>query len=166
MTLGLAWLTVTVLLSCLILHDDFAFLNRAIRSVIEAGPVFAFVSGWPWHGAAGDWEQAARIAEEARAEVVPGDWPSEEEHRRFALAYLAEKGFTHALIPDGDGQIECGLRAERQEAKAPHPGPLLGKEREKGRGGMRRSPAQRGCERRLTTSPRLGMMRPPCRPGG
>ncbi len=86
--------------SCLVLHDDFAFLDRAIQSVWEAGPVFAFVSCLPWHGEAGDWERAARIAEEAGAEVVLGDWPSEEDHRRFALAYLAEKGFTRALIPD------------------------------------------------------------------
>jgi hypothetical protein len=38
--------------SCLILHDDSAFLDRAIRSVREAGPVFAFVSRLPWHGEA------------------------------------------------------------------------------------------------------------------
>jgi len=78
------------LCSSLVLHDDRAFLARAVASAREAGPVFAFVSRVPWHGAAGDWEQAARIAEEAGAEVVLGDWPSEEEHRRFALAYLAE----------------------------------------------------------------------------
>ena len=49
--------------SCLVLHDDRAFLDGAVRSVIEAGPVFAFVSRFPWHGEAGDWEQAARTAE-------------------------------------------------------------------------------------------------------
>jgi hypothetical protein len=44
--------------SCLVLHDDFAFLDRAIQSVREAGPVFAFVSRLPWHGEAGDWARS------------------------------------------------------------------------------------------------------------
>jgi GT2 family glycosyltransferase/Tfp pilus assembly protein PilF len=40
---------------------------------------------------------------------VLGDWHTEEEHRRAAQEYLLEKGFTHALIPDGDEVIEPRL---------------------------------------------------------
>jgi len=71
----------------LVLHDDLAFLDRAIQSVREAGPVFALVSRLPWHGEAGDWERAARTAEEAGAEVVLGDCNNEADHRRAALAH-------------------------------------------------------------------------------
>ncbi len=45
----------------LILHDDLAFLDRAIQSVREAGPVFAFVSRLPWHGEPGYFSHPARL---------------------------------------------------------------------------------------------------------
>lgn len=92
-----------------ILHDDSAFLDMSIRSFTSAGPGFAFVNRVPWHGDSEDWEQSAEIAEAAGAEVVFGDWRSELEHRQAALAYLTERGFTHALIPDGDEIMEQEL---------------------------------------------------------
>src|SRR3990172_1050964 len=87
---------------CYLLHDDVCHLAASIASFREAGPAIAFVSRTPWHGDAGDWEAAVRIAETAGAEVVLGDWASEDEHRRAALAGLIARGFFHALIPDGD----------------------------------------------------------------
>lgn len=38
-----------------------------------------------------------------------GEWTSENEHRQAAQEYLLERGFTHALIPDGDEIIEPAL---------------------------------------------------------
>jgi hypothetical protein len=40
---------------------------------------------------------------------VLGDWHTEEAHRRAAQEHLLEKGFTHALIPDGDEILEPRL---------------------------------------------------------
>ena len=101
-----------------ILHDDASYLVPSIQSFREAGEVFAFVSRVPWHDQPGDWEAAARVAQEAGAEVVLGDWHSEVEHRQFALAYLREKGYTHALIPDGDEIIEPALLQHLQQIAA------------------------------------------------
>ena len=94
-----------------ILHDDTSYFAQSIHSFREAGEVFAFVSRVPWHAAPGDWQAAAQVAEAAGAIVVLGEWRSELEHRQFALAYLRDKGYTHALIPDGDEIIEPALLA-------------------------------------------------------
>ncbi len=96
------------------LHDDDAFLAASIASFKSAGRVFAFVSKVPWHdeGAEyepGDWERTARIARDAGAEVIVGEWASESEHRQSSMAWLLENCFTHALIPDGDEIIEPQL---------------------------------------------------------
>src|SRR5438067_244849 len=87
-----------------ILHDDDSYLPASIASFREAGPVFCFVSKVPWSacpgaylsgGEPGDWEGAVRTAEEAGAEVILGEWPTELAHRQAAQAHLLEKGFTH-----------------------------------------------------------------------
>src|SRR5438067_5537728 len=91
---------------CTVLHDDAAFLGAALSAVASAGPLVCFVSRVPWHDQPGDWESAAEIARQAGAEVVLGDWPTELMHRRAAQAGMLERGFTHALIPDGDEIIE------------------------------------------------------------
>ena|GEM_PF-4535035 len=77
--------------------------------------MYVFVSCLPWHGEAGDWEQAARIAEEAGAEVVLGDWASEEEHRRFALGHMGPR------VCQAQSQTPCAvvqsvLRQQGREA--------------------------------------------------
>lgn len=59
----------------------------------------------PWHCEPGDWEETARIAEAACAEVILGEWRDELEHRQAAYAHLTERGFTRVLIPDGDDYL-------------------------------------------------------------
>src|SRR5437588_685656 len=73
---------------CYILHDDASYLAASIASFKPAGDVFAFVSKLPWNGEPGDWERAERVARDAGAEVVVGEWATELEHRQAALAYL------------------------------------------------------------------------------
>jgi YD repeat-containing protein len=92
--------------ACYCIHDDCCHLASSISSLAPTGPALVFVSRVPWNGPPGDREPAARVAAESGAEVVLGEWRSELEHRRAALAYLREKGFTHALIPDGDEVID------------------------------------------------------------
>ncbi len=102
-----------------ILHDDYWYLAESITSVRRAGPVFCFVSRVPWADEPGDWEQTARIATDAGAEVVLGEWRSELDHRLGAVDALKERGFTHALIPDGDEIVEPALlRALCRAARA------------------------------------------------
>jgi GT2 family glycosyltransferase/Tfp pilus assembly protein PilF len=96
--------------SGIVVHDDYWFLGAAVRAVVPAGPCHVFVSRLPWGDMPGDWERCARIAAEAGAEVVVGDWASEQEHRAAALAHLKGAGYTHALIPDGDEIMEPDLR--------------------------------------------------------
>jgi GT2 family glycosyltransferase/tetratricopeptide (TPR) repeat protein len=98
-----------MLCSILLVHDDSAYIFAALDSIRGAHPTFAFVSKVPWHGIPGDWQKAADVATEAGAEVILGEWHSEEEHRRAAQVQLLERGFTHALIPDGDEVIEPRL---------------------------------------------------------
>ena len=94
---------------CYCVHDDAYYLAQSIASYKSAGKVFAFVSRIPWHGEPGGWEETARIAEEAGATVVLGDWPGEDLHRQSSLDHLRSLGFTHALTPDGDEIIESEL---------------------------------------------------------
>src|SRR5205823_1941385 len=94
---------------CFITHDDAYYLAESITSFAHGGEVFVLVSRVPWHDQPGDWEKAETVAREAGAEVVLGEWRSELEHRQAACEYLLKKGFTHALIPDGDEIIEPGL---------------------------------------------------------
>lgn len=94
---------------CYCVHDDSYYLAESIASFREAGPIFVFVSRVPWHDQPGDWEAAAEVARTAGAVVVLGDWTSELTHRQGAFAWLVEKGYTHALIPDGDEIIEPRL---------------------------------------------------------
>lgn len=94
---------------CYIVHDDMFYLASSIASFQEAGEVFVFVSRVPWHDQPGDWQAAAQTARDASAEVIEGEWTSELAHRQEALQALREKGYTHALIPDGDEIIEPPL---------------------------------------------------------
>ncbi len=92
------------------LHDDIDFLAASIESFAGSGAdLVGFVSRVPWHGESGDWSGAVAIIEAAGGTVVEGEWRSEDEHRRAALAWLIEHGYTHSLIPDGDEIIEPSL---------------------------------------------------------
>jgi glycosyltransferase involved in cell wall biosynthesis len=92
----------------LILHDDDFYLSQTIETLGDI-PCVAFVSKTPWHGSVGDWERAARTAQEAGATVVLGEWGDELSQREAASAHLLTLGYTHALIPDGDELIEPEL---------------------------------------------------------
>jgi hypothetical protein len=95
--------------ACYILHDDCTSLSSSILGFEGLFSVFVLIGRVPWHGTPGDWPETARIAEAAGAEVILGEWTSELEHRQAAIAHLLERGFTHALIPDGDEVIEPKL---------------------------------------------------------
>ncbi len=92
-------------------HDDATYLAESLRSFAAVGPRFAFVSRVPWNEFPGDWQAAAAAARTAGAEVVEGEWASELAHRQAVQAWLLERGYTHALIPDGDEVIEPALLA-------------------------------------------------------
>jgi len=83
-------------------HDDYHFLGHSVRSFAVAGPAYAFVGQQPWNGPVGDWKRTVKVAKEAGAEVVTGEWPNERDHRIACLDWLRDKGYTHALFPDGD----------------------------------------------------------------
>ncbi len=91
------------------LHDDNIYLSEAIASVIGSVPVLAFVSKIPWHGEPGDWELSASIAREAGAEVMLGEWASEDEHRQAAITECRTRQYQYAMIPDGDEIMEPKL---------------------------------------------------------
>jgi GT2 family glycosyltransferase/tetratricopeptide (TPR) repeat protein len=91
------------------LHDDNTYLGEAIGSLTGKVPIIAFVSRVPWNGEVGDWERTAEIAEGAGAEVHLGDWSSENEHRRAAIAESRARGYDYMLIPDGDEIVEDRL---------------------------------------------------------
>ncbi len=95
--------------SCLCLHDDHWFVEAAVRSFLPAGPATAFVSRVAWDGSPGPWERCAEAAERAGAEVVVGDWPGEDLHRRHALAQMRGRGHAHVMVPDGDEVASPGL---------------------------------------------------------
>jgi len=94
-------------LSCL--HDDYWFVERSLSACKAAGPILAVVSRKAWNGTPGDWERTAAEAEKAGAEVILGDWTEEADQRRFALEEARRRGFTHAIIPDGDEVLEPQL---------------------------------------------------------
>lgn len=97
------------LCAAFMVHDDTEFLGAAISSFALVKDIFVFVSKVPWGAQAGDWQAAQKIAENAGAKVVLGEWASEHEQREYVRAHLLELGFTHALIPDGDEIIEPNL---------------------------------------------------------
>src|SRR5687768_8374422 len=90
------------------LHEDSAFLASSLKA-LGTIPVLALVSEVSWHGPAGDWESSRAAACAVGAEVIVGSWTSEYEHRRAAVEAARERGFTHALIVDGDEVIEASL---------------------------------------------------------
>ena len=94
---------------CYIVHDDACYLAPSIGSFAEAGDVFVFVSRVPWHDQPGNWEAAAQNATDAGALVIVDDWTSELAHRQAARQELLARGYTHALIPDGDEIIAPAL---------------------------------------------------------
>lgn len=94
---------------CYCLHDDHWFLDLSIKSFEGVGPVICFVSKVAWDGSPGKWEQCAEMAAGLGAEVVLGEWPSEEVHRGAALAELRARGHSFVLTPDGDEIVEPGL---------------------------------------------------------
>lgn len=94
-------------LTCL--HDDHWFVERSLSVCKSAGPLLAVISRTAWNGTDGDWQRTATEAEKAGAEIILGDWTEESDQRRFAIQEARERGFTHALIPDGDEVIEPKL---------------------------------------------------------
>lgn len=93
----------------LCLHDDWWFAGKSIEAAKSFGPVLAFVSRVSWNGSTGDWQRVAEEAEKAGAEVILGDWDNETLHRRHAYGEARNRGYTYALIPDGDEVIEPKL---------------------------------------------------------
>jgi len=91
------------------IHDDHWHLASSIRSFALIGKVVCFVSRTAWDGSAGDWERVAAIAEREGAEVVLGDWPDEQLHRKSALAALRSRGCQFVVTPDSDEVIEPAL---------------------------------------------------------
>ncbi len=94
-------------LSCL--HDDHWFTSKALESCKSAGPILAFINQKAWDGSVGDWQKCAEEAKRARAEVILGEWSDESEHRRFAMKEAKARGFTYAIIPDGDEVLDESL---------------------------------------------------------
>ncbi|HVT12594.1 MAG TPA: glycosyltransferase [Fimbriimonadaceae bacterium] len=94
---------------CYCLHDDHWYLDLSIKSFLSAGPVICFISRVAWDGSPGAWQCCAEVASSLGAEVVLGDWPTEELHRGSALSALRERGFSFVLTPDGDEIIEGAL---------------------------------------------------------
>ncbi|MCH7903466.1 MAG: glycosyltransferase [Armatimonadetes bacterium] len=91
------------------LHADSAFLADSIAALEGRVPVFVFVSRLSRCGEPGDWEEAAAIAAGAGAEVIEGEWVSEDEHKRAAIAELKSRGYSHALIPESDEVLDSKL---------------------------------------------------------
>ena len=92
------------------LHDDYLFLPQAIRSCrFFTKNVLCYISQIAWNGSAGDWQLTESLARDLGAEVITGRWETESEQRRFALADALSRGFSHALIPDGDEVLDEGL---------------------------------------------------------
>jgi GT2 family glycosyltransferase/tetratricopeptide (TPR) repeat protein len=71
--------------------------------------VYAFVSRTAWNGEPGNWERCADIAREAGAEVIVGEWPDEDMHRRAAHAHMLGLGHKVVFTPDGDEVVEPEL---------------------------------------------------------
>lgn len=93
----------------LIAHDDHWYLDATIQALRGRVPAYVFVNRIPFFGDPGDWQRTAKVAEEAGATVVVGEWHGEIEHRKAAGDHLLSLGFTHALLPDGDELIEPRL---------------------------------------------------------
>lgn len=94
---------------CICVHDDHWYLGYTIRSWLEAGPVYVFVSRLAWNGEEGNWERCAEIAREMGAEIVLGDWADEDLHRRAAHQHMRDLGHRLVLTPDGDEVVEPSL---------------------------------------------------------
>src|SRR5262245_5581585 len=92
--------------ACFCTHDDAWYLAESIASVREGGDLFAFVSRVPWHDQPGDWEACAKIARQAGAKVVVGEWKSE-------LGYPSKKGTT---MPDPGRRSRKAAKGERHAA--------------------------------------------------
>ncbi len=92
-------------------HDDHWFLGQTIEAWSAYGDVFCFVSRVAWDGTVGDWEKSRECAQSAGAQVIEGEWLSEDEQRTFGYQYVRELGFEFALTPDGDEIPEPELLA-------------------------------------------------------
>ena len=94
---------------CYCLHDDHWFLDCSIRSWQSSGPVYALVSRLAWNGEPGNWERCVEVAKQAGAEVIIGDWPDEDVHRRAAHEHMKAMGHSFVFTPDGDEVVEPAL---------------------------------------------------------
>ena len=94
---------------CYCVHDDHWFLECSIRSWQSSGQPYVFVSRLAWNGEPGDWERCAEVASQAGAEVIVGDWPDEDMHRRAAHEHMRAMGHTFVFTPDGDEVVEPAL---------------------------------------------------------
>jgi len=92
----------------IVLHDDAYHLKGVIRACAPV-PALVCISRFAFDGTDGDWQRSVRLAEEAGAMVVVGDWKTESAHRSASLICAIEAGYTHALIPDSDEFLEPEL---------------------------------------------------------
>ena len=53
-------------------HDDYWFLEHAIKSVVKACPCYVFVSRQPWALAPGESQRRVNISKDIEATVVLG----------------------------------------------------------------------------------------------
>ncbi len=95
--------------TAIILHDDNAFLRYVIEAFKPYGEVFVFISRLPWAGDTGDWEGSVKIAEDAGANVVLGNWGHESLHRQAVITHMRGLGHRYIFIPDSDEIPEPGL---------------------------------------------------------
>ncbi|MBL8048924.1 MAG: glycosyltransferase [Chthonomonas sp.] len=95
--------------AAIICSDDVTYLG-AVMAALDGIPVTVFVSRVPHSRvAAGDWELAASKATALGAEVIFGDWPDEQSHRRATLDWARSKAIPYLLIPDTDEVISKQL---------------------------------------------------------
>ncbi|MBX7138729.1 MAG: hypothetical protein K1X83_12170 [Oligoflexia bacterium] len=90
------------------LYGEEPWLEISYRSVYPAvSRIYFFVSNLPWHGPASDQSRLldaiGRLPDpEGKAELLRGDWTTEEEQRTVSAAIAANDQMLYSLIVDGD----------------------------------------------------------------
>ena len=95
----------------IVVHDDCSHLVATLRA-LGGIPKIVVVNKSRFSGPPGNWQESARIAESAGAQVFLVDERGEAAHRQKALQIAVEHpdGYTHALVPDSDEILDTNLR--------------------------------------------------------